>query len=144
MGEILVVRVPGELAPRLEELRQYVRESVSQGVLVLAEGMQMEVLSLPELGADTSYKGEGEEPSAVPTGRGAEEKRAIQERLKAYRRAHGLGCFRVVAQAGEPELTETILRGMVSGTASYPLSSWRAASRALDRAEQQKGEEVTP
>lgn len=143
MGEILVVRVPGELAPRLEELRQYVRESVSQGVLVLAEGMQMEVLSLPELGADTSPKGE-EEPSAAPTGRGAEEKRAIQERLKAYRRAHGLGCFRVVAQAGEPEVTETMLRGMVSGTASYPLSSWRAAGRALDRAEQQKGEEVTP
>ncbi len=143
MGEILVVRVPGELAPRLEELRQYVRESVSQGVLVLAEGMQMEVLSLPELGAGACPKGE-EEPSAAPTGRGAEEKRAIQERLKAYRRAHGLGCFRVVAQAGEPELTETMLRGMVSGTASYPLSSWRAAGRALDRAEQQKGEEVTP
>lgn len=134
MRDVLIVRAPGEPREDLEAMRDYVEESLRRGVLVLSDGMELEVLSLPEPGEARISPDGPEEPSAVPTGRGAEEKRAIQEKLKAYRRARGLGCFRAVAQAGEPEVTETMLRGMVTGTVAYPMSDWWAAGRALERA----------
>lgn len=112
MRDVLIVRAPGEPREDLEAMRDYVEESLRRGVLVLSDGMELEVLSLPEPGEARISPDGPEEPFAVPTGRGAEEKRAIQEKLKAYRRARGLGCFRAVAQAGEPEVTETMLRGM--------------------------------
>ena len=133
MRDVLIVRAPGEPREALEELRDYVVESLRRGVLVVPEGMELEVLALPEPGEEKAGADAPEEPSAAPTGRGAEGKRAIQEKLRAYRRDHGLGCFRAVAQAGLPEVTETMLRNMAAGTAAYPLSDWRAAGRALDR-----------
>ena len=90
MRDVLIVRAPGEPREALEELRDYVVESLRRGVLVVPEGMELEVLALPEPGEEDAGPDAPEEPSAAPTGRGAEEKRAIQEKLKAYRRAHGL------------------------------------------------------
>ena len=133
MRDVLIVRAPQLKREGLEELRDYVVESLHQGVLVVPEGMELEVLALPEPGEENAGPDAPEEPSAIPTGRGAEEKRAIQEKLKAYRRAHGLGCFQAQARAGLPEVTETMLRNMAAGTVAYPLSDWRAAGRALDR-----------
>ena len=133
MRDVLIVRAPGEPREALEELRDYVVESLRRGVLVVPEGMELEVLALPEPGEESAGPDAPEEPSAAPTGRGAEEKRAIQEKLRAYRRAYGLGCFRAVAQVDLPEVTGTMLRNMAAGTVAYPLSDWRAAGRALDR-----------
>lgn len=133
MRDVLIVRAPQLKRESLEELRDYVVESLHQGVLVVPDGMELEVLALPEPGEENAGAVAPEEPSAAPTGRGAEEKRAIQEKLRAYRRAHGLGCFRAVAQAGLPEVTETMLRNMAAGTVAYPLSDWRAAGRALEQ-----------
>ena len=142
MRDVLIVRAPQLAREGLEGLRDYVVESLRRGVLVVPEGMELEVLALPEPGEENAGPDAPEEPSAVPTGRGAEEKRAIQEKLKAYRRAHGLGCFRAVAQAGLPEVTETMLRNMAAGTVAYPLSDWRAAGRALERASKLDAGEV--
>lgn len=133
MRDVLIVRAPQLKREGLEELRDYVVESLRRGVLVVPEGMELEVLTLPEPEEEKAGADAPEEPSAAPTGRGAEEKRAIQEKLRAYRRAHGLGCFRTVAQAGLPEVTETMLRNMATGTVAYPLGDWRAVGRALDR-----------
>ena len=117
MRDVLIVRAPQLKRECLEELRDYVVESLHRGVLVVPEGMELEVLALPEPGEENAGPDASEEPSAVPTGRGAEEKRAIQEKLKAYRRAHGLGCFQAVAQAGLPEVTRPC-------SATWPQVRW--------------------
>lgn len=66
-------------------------------------------------------------------GRNSTEKRAIMERLQAYRTAHGLGCWTEVAKASGGKLDDEILRSMSTGTAVLPVSEWRLAAKALDK-----------
>ena len=72
MRDVLIVRAPQLKREGLEELRDYVVESLHQGVLVVPKGMELEVLALPEPGEENAGPDAPEEPSAVPTGRGAE------------------------------------------------------------------------
>lgn len=141
MRDVLIVRAPQLKREGLEELRDYVVESLHQGVLVVPEGMELEVLALPEPGEENAGPDAPEEPSAVPTGRGAEEKRAILERLRAYREARGLGCF--AALAGE-DLSEDVLRDLAAGQRRYPMATWRKAARALDALEENAGTGAAP
>ena len=121
-------------------MRGYVVESLRLGVLVAPEGMELEVLSLPEPGEEKAGPDEPEGPSAVPVGLAAREKRAIQARLKAYRRAHGLGCFATLAEGG---LSEDVLRDLAAGLGRYSLDVWREAGRALDWASMPAAGEVS-
>ena len=50
MRDVLIVRAPQLKRESLEELRDYVVESLHQGVLVVPDGMELEVLALPEPG----------------------------------------------------------------------------------------------
>lgn len=75
----------------------------------------------------------------------ADEKRAIAQRLKDCRAAHGLGCLKAVAQKTahrkESRISEDILREIAAG--HFPkmqLFEWRKITMALDAIEKEKSD----
>ena len=64
-------------------------------------------------------KAEAETVQVKTTGRGAAEKRAIYERLVAFRQRNGLGCFAELEKASKGKVTEAELRTMLDA-APYP------------------------
>ncbi len=149
-SNILLVRVPDQAAVDGRELRDYILESLAQGVLVLTEDASCEVMELPSLGGVET--GEDKAPQvqeppvetssaqkkAVFGGPGASEKRRIMDRLKAYRLAHGLGCWTAVAKASGGKLSEDQLRDMAAGSVALPIREWRLADKALDKLERKE------
>ena len=158
-NNILLVRVPTLEAVNGRELRDYILESLAKGVLVLTEDASCEVMELPPLGEvavvetgqailtteqpDSSVEAEGqitnpELPAADQSG-GAE-KRAIVQRLKDYRSAHGRGCLDKVsektAHRKEARISADVLRDIATDRAQkMELSEWRKIARALDALE---------
>lgn len=63
----------------------------------------------------------------------ANEKREIMERLKAYRKKNGLGCWAAVVAASGGKLSDDQLRIMHAGTEVLPINDWRLADKALDK-----------
>lgn len=64
----------------------------------------------------------------------AMEKREISERLISYRRTHGLGCLaKVSATIRCGDITDDVLRDVISGSAILTMAQWRRISRALDK-----------
>lgn len=158
---LLVVKTPTNDVGQLMDLRNFVLESLDHGVLVLPEDCTYSLEALPELAVqmmssvfyednllanDTSElvrdlvpPPESEsEKEAVPTGRNAEEKRAIQARLKVYRKTHGLGCWTAVVKASGGKVSDDQLRGMEAGTVNLTIAEWRLAAKALDKVEKLK------
>ena len=133
MSSVLVVTVPSALDGDLCQMRDYVRESLELGVLIVGKGVQWELLELPELGGVRVQDPGGTGPDGPPempdepegevafTGYGAKEKRRIYEALRRYRDRHGLGSLEPLAEAAGQGLTATELRGRCWG-ASCP---WR-------------------
>lgn len=151
-NNILLVRIPTQEVVNSRELRDYILESLAQGVLVLTEDVSCEVMEIPPLGGvelmPMSERPTGPdlpepEPDAEPMnvelrgGRGAKEKKIIQDRLISYRKKHGLGCWKKVAEASGGRLSEEDLRGLYEG-APFTLASWRIAEMALDALEGEK------
>lgn len=68
-----------------------------------------------------------------PAGRCAEEKREILERLRRYRREHGLGCFAALAEASGGELTEQVIRNLYHGDEAFPILVWRQVGAGLEK-----------
>lgn len=147
-SNILIVKVPDHGTVNVWELQNYILESLAQGVLVLPDDASCDVMELPMLGG---IKLEPEwkllappplepDPDAEPMnvelrgGRGAKKKKIIQDRLIVYRKEHGLGCWKKVAEASGGRLSEEDLRGMYEG-APFTLASWRIADMALDELE---------
>lgn len=64
-----------------------------------------------------------------------EKKRAILQRLKAYRAANGPGCLDAVAKAARSPKTITamVLRDVLLGSAVLEMKDWLRIGRALDR-----------
>ena len=64
-----------------------------------------------------------------------ETKRAILQRLKAYRAANGPGCLDAVAKAARSPKTITamVLRDVLLGSAVLEMKDWLKIGRALDR-----------
>ena len=148
-NNILLVRVPTLEAVNGRELRDYILESLAQGVLVLTEDASCEVMALPPLGGATgavglidmtSYTGEDMEeaeppPVEITAGRNREEKQAILERLREYRRTHGLGCWTEVARKAGGTITPELIRDMLLGLESPPIADWRKIAKTLDALE---------
>lgn len=138
--EILLLTVPEAEPGQLAQIRDYALESIGRGLLVLGAEMELARVELdaPPAGAEDPGP-EPVPPRRAPSGR-AGEKRAILERLRAYREARGLGCF--AALAGE-DLSEDVLRDLAAGQGRYPMATWRKAARALDAAAaDEKGKET--
>lgn len=151
-NNVLLVRVPAQEAVDGRELRDYILESLTQGVLVLTEDASCEVMELPPLGGvmveakeqpDLTPEAEGQitnpEFPAVDQSGGAE-KRAIVQRLKDYRSAHGRGCLDKVsektAHRKEARISADVLRDIAADRApKMELSEWRKIARALDALE---------
>ena len=64
-----------------------------------------------------------------------EAKRAILQRLKAYRAANGPGCLDAVAKAARSPktITSMVLRDVLLGSAVLEMKDWLKIGRALDR-----------
>ena len=64
-----------------------------------------------------------------------EKKRAILQRLKAYRAANGPGCLDAVAKAARSpnRITAMVLRDVLLGSAVLEMKDWLKIGRALDR-----------
>lgn len=156
---VLVMRVPNLTDQAREALRDYVVESLSLGVLVIGPGFNYSLERFPQLGG-VLCRGEQpegmEEPEEGPeegepqpeelirehgvfqpvlNGRKAGEKQRILARLKAYRKAHGLGCLEEVAREARGEVTSGLLRDMLIGAASPGIAQWRQVKTALDKLE---------
>ena len=69
---------------------------------------------------------------AVTTGRESAEKMAILERLRSYRKEHGLGCLADVAKLAGRGMTDDTLRGVLHGDVTLDITGWRQVGKALD------------
>ncbi len=76
----------------------------------------------------------------VLTGRGSTEKAEILDRLRYYRKEHGLGCLAAVAQRAGEGITDDTLRGLLSGDLALGIKDWRRIGRALDKLGTDQGE----
>ena len=70
-----------------------------------------------------------------------EKKRAILQRLKAYRSANGPGCLDAVAKAARSPKTITamVLWDVLLGSAVLEMKDWLKIGRALDRLTEKAG-----
>lgn len=154
-NNILLVRVPEMEVNRIRELRDFILQSLDKSVLVLPEDASYEVMELPPLGGVevsqektepeaptgtlgmidmSSYTDENADeppPVEIAAGRNKEEKLAILERLREYRRAHGLGCWNGVARKAGGNITPELIRDMLLGKESPPIADWRKIDRAV-------------
>lgn len=163
---VLVVRLSAaESKERARQIRDYVVESLALGVLVVDPGTNLHLEYYPPLGGVTctlQEETEKEEPedeegteqpdesgadqpdaehAATNVGPGARVKKRILARLTSYRKTHGLGCLRQVAELAGKPLTEEILRMTLLGEVKQPLEVWKQIDRALDALEQEGGHE---
>lgn len=155
---VLVVRLSAaESEERARQIRDYVVESLALGVLVVDPGTNLHLEHYPPLGGVTcslQEETEEEEPKgeegtdqpdaehvATHVGPGARVKKRILARLTSYRKTHGLGCLRQVAELAGKPLTEEILRMTLLGEVKQPLEVWKQIDRALDALEQEGGHE---
>ena len=153
MATVMVVQAPGRAEADLRALRDYILESLNQGVLVLGAGMSYQLEKFPELGAvritsvDILRGNKELLRRAAPTGTGSgrlkkseeeiraaqsQEKKAILARLQEYRQANGMGCFKALAQKTGKLSAETLL-SVVTGNQVLPIEDWRKIGRALDK-----------
>lgn len=163
---VLVVRLSAaESEERARQIRDYVVESLALGVMVVDPGTNLHLEYYPPLGGVTctvqeeteKEEPEGEEGTERPdksgadqpdaehaatyVGPGARVKKRILARLTSYRKTHGLGCLRQVAELAGKPLTEEILRMTLLGEVKQPLEVWKQIDRALDALEQGGGHE---
>lgn len=163
---VLVVRLSAaESEERARQIRDYVVESLALGVLVVDPGTNLHLEHYPPLGGVTctvqeeteKEEPEGEEGTEQPdesgadqpdaehaaahVGPGARVKKRILARLTSYRKTHGLGCLRQVAELAGKPLTEEILRMTLLGEVKQPLEVWKQIDRAPDALEQEGGHE---
>ena len=140
MSSVFVVTVPSGLGGDPYLMRDYVRESLELGVLIVDEGVRWELLELPELGEVRAQGGPTVDASPAPpetadqaggisfSGHGAREKKRIWQALRAYRDHNGLGSLGPLAELAGQGLTAAVLRGALLGD-RLPMDTWRAIGR---------------
>ena len=135
---VLVVTVPAEEA--VEEVQRRLCRELGERVLVLPEAYRWCVERLP--GAVRVVPAAPERPVPAPPPEGADqaaEKKAILERLAAYRRERGLGCLEDLAKAvRRRDVTADLLRSVLMEGRPMEMVQWRALRRGLDRLEKEK------
>ena len=70
----------------------------------------------------------------------AGEKAEILDRLRHFRKEHGLGCLVAVAQRAGEGITDDTLRDLLSGDLALGIRDWRRIGRALDKLGTDQGE----
>ena len=110
------------------------KRAIYDGVLLLDESLPYEVVELP-LPRDSPVELLEPEsgPPKEPHGRNAAEKREILDRLYAYRKSAGLGCFEPLAEACGKGITSDLLRRLYSGDEVVPIQVWRQVGAGLGK-----------
>lgn len=153
MSHVLIVRIPVQEVSDGRKFREYIIESLREGVVVLTDDVACEVMELPTLGGvviEQMERENGDNSAEAPPVEAAgmsegEEKRLVLQRLKAYRETHGLGCLKAVAgkTRSKGRINDNALRMILTGDATpMPIEDWRLIGRALDRLEQQEEQET--
>ena len=154
-GTVLVIHLPvGKGDADLREMRDYVAESISKGVLILNANTAYKLEQFPPLGGILCQADDPEGDAAagpIPEAllrekdaprlaaeAEATEKQQILQRLKEYRKAHGLGCLSELAGAirrvrGRALITETTLQLLLTGDMVLEVEDWRRIGQALDK-----------
>lgn len=133
---VLVVTVPAEEA--VEEVQRRLCRELGERVLVLPEAYRWCVERLPGAVAVVPAKKERAVPAPEEPDHAAE-KKAILERLAAYRRERGLGCLEDLAKAvRRRDVTADLLRSVLMEGRPMEMVQWRALRRGLDRLEKEK------
>ena len=129
---VMLVRVPEISAEARTKLKAEIESSIYDGVLLLDESLPYEVVELP-LPRDSPVELLEPEsrPPKEPHGRNAAEKREILDRLYAYRKSTGLGCFEPLAEACGKGITPDLLRRLYSGDEVVPIQVWRQVGAGL-------------
>lgn len=146
--QVMVIQLPrGDRAESdLSAYRDYVVESLAQGVLVLGSGTTWAVETVPSLGGVQIQRDAGilrahsvPEPKADPKPDRPNpwrEKKEVLDRLQQFRQAGGLGCLEAVASRCGGDLTADKLRGVLTGAEKLSIEQWRTIRRALDQLEE--------
>lgn len=131
---VMLVRVPDMPAETRARLKAEIELSIYDGVLLLDESLPYEVVELP-LPRDSPVELLEPEsgPPKEPHGRNAAEKREILDRLYAYRKSVGLGCFEPLAEACGKGITPDLLRRLYSGDEVVPIQVWRQVGAGLGK-----------
>ena len=152
-NSILIVWMPSDQIGDEQAYRDYILESLQTGVLVLPSEVSCEVMELPPLGgAEVREFSPVVAPvlgpecwntpaSQTPTGCNVVMKRAIVQRLKAYRTAQGLGSLEALSvktahQKGKRVSAETLRNICGDGAPKMPLEDWLKIEKALNTLEQ--------
>lgn len=145
-NNVLIIWMPSDQIGDERAYRDYILESLQTGVLVLPSDVTYEVMELPPLG-QVEVRPTEPEPEAPPATEEAvfrehdltegAEKRAILQRLKDYREAHGRGCLDKVAKETRTRgrINDNTLRMLLTGDTQLPIEDWRIIGRALERLE---------
>ena len=114
--------------------KENMKRAIYDGVLLLDESLPYEVVELP-LPRDSPVELLEPEsgPPKEPHGRNAAEKREILDRLYAYRKSAGLGCFEPLAEACGKGITPDLLRRLYSGDEVVPIQVWRQVGAGLGK-----------
>lgn len=123
-------------------LLSYIAEGLSLMDAINALAEVMEFPSPPD-GAEAPEEATVPDPrpdAPAPTSSEAEEKRAIVQRLKDYRAAHGPGCLAAVsaktARRKDRRISDDVLRHICAdGAPKMPIQDWRSIAKALDALE---------
>ena len=120
---VMLVRVPEISAEARTKLKAEIESSIYDEVveLPLPRDSPVELLE-PE-----------SRPPKEPHGRNAAEKREILDRLYAYRKSAGLGCFEPLAEACGKGITPDLLRRLYSGDEVVPIQVWRQVGAGLGK-----------
>lgn len=144
MREVLLVKVAAPLnIETMQQMREYVIESILRDVLVVDEETTLEIMEMPAVQMPVAVVSEQltktPKPEPVPeTLSEREEKQKILERLTQYREKNGLGCLSAVARkACRKGITDNILRMLLQGAATVTIQDWRAIGKALDKLEEE-------
>lgn len=134
---VTVVTVRGDLTVEgRRALWAQLAGEILAGLVIRDDGMTLDVRHLPRPDPEHLIVEDRPAPAQPPeTGRCAEEKRAILDRLQRYRSAHGLGCFAALAVASGGALTTQTIRSLYIGEETYPIQVWRMVGEALDKCE---------
>lgn len=136
-----VMELPAEICPVM----------VEAAGLLIKDGLSAMMGDEPELApidpADEAEPLRSRDVARLTDSAAGDEKRAIKERLRAYRAAHGLGCLEQVASKirhwrGHPDLDAAALRGLLTGDTVLSLVEWRRVGRALAALEAEERKEA--
>lgn len=146
--KVAVITIPSLPQRNLLEIQKFVRDSLVMGILVKEQGIEFEIVDVPDLGGVIVHEvpNAPDIPCAVPdtrgtevnfSGHGAKEKRRIYEKLMQYRTEHGLGCLDELAAVIGGGVTTETLRDAINGT-KLTMDIWRQIGIAMDRLSTEK------